>query len=266
MIFGLATFLATTAHGFECGAPVRLDELASALEQAEAAYIDLDEVGFRDKVNELAGILLPCAKDAFPPTLASRHHRLMALHLLMVGDEPGALSAIEAAKIGDPEFMFPDDLLPPTHPLRAHYEAYVPHPKTRNVPEPRVGSIAFDGQHTRRRSKIHPTVAQLFDEQGLAQSTTYLGARETLPPYRAIPRRRNTLILGGASALVVSATMYGLAWAQRGDLFSSASDQALTAKHLDSKRARTNGLTLASGAFLGIAIGAGVGAAMIGEQ
>lgn len=258
--------LANPASAIECGEPVRTEEFEKALGEAEQAFIEFNEIGFRDKVTELAGILLPCVKDALPRKTVAQHHRMMAMHLLMVGDEEGSFSAVEAAKVADPEYAFPDELLDAQHPVRMHYDTYVVEESTKKVPEPRSGSVAFDGETTRRRSKLHPTVAQLFDEQGLALSTTYLGPREPLPPYRAIPRRRNTLIMASASALVVSGSMYGLAWAQRGNLFASASNQELSAKTLDAKRARTNGLTFASGAFLGVAIGTGVGAVLIGEQ
>ncbi|MEZ4319649.1 MAG: hypothetical protein R3F61_19190 [Myxococcota bacterium] len=262
----LLGLLTSGAHAIECAKPVTLAELDAALESAEAEYRDLNEVGFRDRVNEEAGLMLPCLADPLPRELVGRHHRVMALHLLMIGDEPGSLLAAEAAKIADPTYTFPDDLLPPGHPVREHYQAYEPEALVRTVPEPRTGSIAFDGTNARKRPKLHPTVAQLFDEQGLAQSTTYLGPREPLPPYRAIPRKRNTLILSSASALVVSTTMYGLAWAQRGNLFNTANDPTVSAETLDAKRARTNGLTLASGAFFGIAVGTGVSAALIGER
>jgi hypothetical protein len=262
----LTAILASTAFAVECAQPVAPADLEATLTAADEASAALDDATFRDKVNVAAGLLLPCVNAPLSPTLAAHHHRVMALHLLTTGDEVGARSAVEAAKAADPTYVFPDDLLPANHPLRQHYEAWDVDPPARNVPEPREGSLAFDGQNGRRRPKLHPTIAQRFDAQGMAQSTSYLGAREPLPPYRAIPRQRTALMLGSASALVVSGTMYGLAWAQRGDLFASAADPDVSADTLDAKRGRTNGLTIGSGAFFAIAVGAGVGAAAIGER
>ncbi|MCB9678736.1 MAG: hypothetical protein H6737_26775 [Alphaproteobacteria bacterium] len=258
--------LLASAHAIECVKPVSPAELDEALAKAETEYVDLNEIGFRDRVNEAAGLLLPCLADPLPLETVAHHHRVMAMHLLMIGDEPGALKAVEAAKVAQPDYAFPDELLPADHPVRAHYDAYAPEVATRTVPEPRSGSIAFDGANSRKRPKTHPTIAQLFDPQGLAQSTTYLGPRDPLPPYRAIPRQRNMLIVGSGASLAVSGLMYGLAWGQRGNLFKSAQDQSLSADVLDGKRARTNALTFTSGAFFGIAVGAGVGAALIGER
>ena len=263
MIFVLSAF---SALAFECVKPVTADELNKTIEAAETAFIELDEDGFRDKVNDAAGLLLPCVSEALDDATVARHHRLMALHLMAMGDESGAFAAADAAKAADPEYVWPDDLLNAEHPLRIHYEAAEPSKKTRRVPEPRQGSIAFDGEHTRNRPAFQPTVAQIFDAQGLALSTTYLASREPLPPYRAIPRRRNTLIVASGSALVIAGSLYGMAFAQRSNLFTSAKDQSVAADDLNAKRDRTNALTLASGAFLGISIGTGVAAALIGEQ
>lgn len=266
MLAILLGLFSPAAHAVECANPVSPTELDEALAKAETEYVDLNEVGFRDRVNEAAGLLLPCVGDALPSPVVAHHHRVMSLHLLMVGDEPGALDAVESAKLADPEYAFPDELMPPDHPVRAHYEAYVPEADTRKVPEPRSGSIAFDGTNTRERPKGHPTIVQIFDEQGLAQSTTYVGPRQTLPPYRAIPRQRTTLAIGAGSALLLSATMYGLAWGQRGNLLNNASDLSLDASTLDAKRGRANAYTAMSGLFFGVALGAGTGAVLVGER
>lgn len=255
-----------SAHAFECAEPVQPKALDQALTSAETAFADLDDVGFRDKVNEIAGILLPCVSRALPRPIVARYHRVMALHLFTIGDEGGALSALDAAKLADPEYVFDDALLPANHPLREHYASAAPDEAMRKVPEPRTGSIAFDGVVERERSKTLPALVQLFDEQGISQSTSYLAPREQLPPYRAIPRQRTTLILGSAGAFLVSGTMYGLAWAQRGNLIASAQNPDTSKDILDGKRNRTNALVLGSAAFFGVSVGAGVGAAIIGER
>lgn len=254
------------ANAWECPAPVDPGTLQATLDAADDASIALDDAKFRDLVNQAAGIELPCVSGALPPATVAHHHRVMALHLLTVGDDAGAKVALEAARAADPEYVFPDELLPPGHPLRDHYEQTEVRVTTRRVPEPRAGSVSFDGRNSRNRPKVHPTIAQFFDAQGQATSTTYVGPREPLPPYRAIPRQRNVLLLSSASALVISGTMYGLAWAQRGDLFDTALQADATAGTLNAKRDRTNALTVGSGAFLGIAVGTGVGAVLIGER
>lgn len=255
-----------TAFAADCPRQVPISEFETTLQRAESAFSELDDVGFRDAVNVLAGLQLPCLSASIPKNVAARHHRVMSLHLFSIGDEESAMRAVEAARLNDPEFSWPDALLPSDHPLRQHYESAEVTDKARKVPEPRSGSLGFDGTNSRKRPKFQPTVAQIFDQSGQPQSTTYLGARDPLPAYRAIPRQRTTLMIGSGSAVVISGVLYGLAHASRGNLFSSARDQSVSAKTLDAKRDRTNGLTLASGAFLGLGIGAGVGAALIGER
>ncbi len=266
LMFGLLLSTAPTARAAECGTPVAADEIEATLSAAEEEFAGLNESGFRDKMNEANGILLPCVQEPLPAEVVAHHHRVMALNLFLVGDETAALRAAEAARVADPDYVFPDTLLPADHPVRAHYDAYEPEQKTRNVPEPRVGHLAFDGASTRARPKTHPTIAQLFDGQGNAVSTRWLAARDPLPPYRAIPRQRNALIISSGASLILAGATYGMAWAQRGNLFSSANDPNAEADTLNAKRARTNGLTFASGAFLGVSIGLGVGAATIGER
>lgn len=262
----MIALLLSAAFAADCPRPIPLNEFGSTLEKAEKAFADLDDVGFRDTVNEIAGLQLPCLSDAIQPKLAARHHRVMALHLFTIGDEESAKKAVESARVSDPEYAWTDALLQADHPLRVHYESADADSKSRKAPEPRSGSLAFDGENTRKRPKFRPTIAQIFDQSGQPKSTTYLGPREPLPAYRAIPRKRTTLIISSASAVAISGILYGLAHASRGNLFNSARDQTISAKTLDAKRSRTNGLTLASGAFLGIGIGAGVGAVLIGEQ
>ena len=53
----------TLALAVECKEPIPLDELSRSLDVAEQAYIDFDDTGFRDQVNILTGVHLPCVGD-----------------------------------------------------------------------------------------------------------------------------------------------------------------------------------------------------------
>ena len=93
------------AWALDCEAPVPLGELEATLGEAEQAYVDFDDVLFRDKVNIAAGILLPCVGDALPAATASRFHQVTALHLFTIGDEANAALAIQAARAVDPRWL-----------------------------------------------------------------------------------------------------------------------------------------------------------------
>jgi hypothetical protein len=250
----------------ECAEPITLEELHGGLAIAESAYMDLDDAKFRDSVNELAGIMLPCLGEAVPTELAARYHRVMAIHLFTIGDEENADLSLLAAKGAEPEFAFDDEFLPPNHFLRKSWAELEVSEASRMVPEPRGGSVSFDGRNGRKRPTEHPTIAQIFDESGLAQSTHYLAPRESLPPYAAIPRQRNMLISCAGGALALSGTTYGLAWSANGRVFSQASNPNTKAADLDASRASANALSFLSGALFGVAAGCGTVAGVIGQR
>lgn len=258
-------WIATVAWGLECEAAVPLAELEATLGEAERAWVDFDDTLFRDKINIAAGILLPCVGDALPAELAVRYHQVTALHLQSIGDEANARLALQAAHAAAPDAELSLTLFPEGSPARDWWTEWEPG-KTRRIPEPRYGSIAFDGTHTRARPAELPHIFQLFDESGLARSTSYLAPREPLPPYPAIPRQRNTLLACSAGGVAGSAVLLGAAWAVRGALIRNAGDPTTPADTLDGQRGTVNALSLASAGLLGAGAGCGVGAAVIGER
>ncbi len=183
----------------ECVDRMSRGEVGTAFERAERSFLDLDDAGFRDRFNELAGIVLPCTGDLVPPPLAARYHRLMAIHLYGLGDRDGAVASIRAARWAA-EADTAGDLLAPTHELAEAAAGDTEPPKTHRVPEPRAGSIAFDGLNGRERPIGVPTLVQVFDESGQAVVTDYIGPRDPLPEYAAVPRRRNLLVGVGIGA------------------------------------------------------------------
>lgn len=261
----MLVWLAASAWAIECEASVPLEELNATLEEAEKAYIDFDDVVFRDKVNIAAGILLPCIGDALPADTAARYHQLTTLHLMNIGDEANAKLALWASRAAHPEGELSVELFPEGTPAREWWSGFEPG-KTRKVPEPRYGSVAFDGEHTRSRPADLPHVFQLFDEAGMARSTSYLAPREPLPAYPAIPRQRNALLGCGAGSVAGSAVLLGAAWAVRGSMISAARDLSTPAEQLDRQRGTMNGLALGSAALFGVGVGCGAGAAVIGER
>jgi hypothetical protein len=256
----------TIALGVECKEPIPLDELARSLDVAEQAYIDFDDTGFRDQVNILSGVHLPCVGDPVAPALVRRTHTVIGLHFLAMGDEANAELSIKAAHAADPDARVDRRLIPEGHPADAWWVDEETAEKTRKVPEPRVGSVAFDGEHTRARRAELPAVFQLFDETGRARSTQYLGPRQPLPSYAAIPRQRNILLGCSAGSVAASAALLGGSWAARGSLIRGAQDPTTAADVLDGRRASMNGMAVASAALFGVGTGCGVGAYLIGER
>jgi len=254
-----------TAWALDCEEPIPLEELNATLGEAETAYVDFDDTVFRDKVNIAAGVLLPCVGDALPRETVVRYHQVTALHLLTIGDEANARLALHAARAVDPEAALNLELFPEGSPGAEWWTSWE-EGKSSKVPEPRYGSIAFDGEHTRERPRDVPHIFQLFDKNGLARTTQYLAPREPLPSYPAIPRQRNMLIGCGVGGAVGSAILLGGAWATRSALLRNASDLSTSADDLDGQRGTMNGLALGSAALFGVGVGCGAGALVIGER
>lgn len=254
------------AFAAECKDPIPLDELERSLTAAEDAFVDFDDTGFRDKVNVISGVLLPCVGDPVPPELARRTHTVIGLHFMAMADEENAALSIQAAHAVDPTAEIDRRLFPAGHPAEAWWIDQSLAEKSRKVPEPKFGSVAFDGTHTRTRMSELPQVFQLFDESGRARATQYLAPRQPLPSYSAVPRQRNVLIGCSAGSAAGALAMLAGSWATRSSLIRSAQDTTTTADTLDGKRSTMNGLAVGSAALFGVGAGCGASAVVIGER
>jgi hypothetical protein len=253
------------AYALECADPVDLSELRAAMDGVEAAWRDLDDVGFRDRTNELSGLLLPCVSVVLPPEDAARMHRIAALHLEVVGDAEAAVAAAHAGHAVQPDLAW-NDLVPPDHELRIAWDAAQPPDRFALVPEPRAGELAFDGTVGRRRPLDVPTVAQVVDASGIAIRTSYLGPGDPLPAYAAIPRMRNRLLGCTGGAVALSGASYAVSWGARGRMVGIAADPTTPGADIDGLRATANWTSVTSGLMLGIGAGCGVGALLIGDR
>jgi hypothetical protein len=247
-----------------CGEPLTRDDLRAAIERAEGSLVELDDAGFRDRFNELAGIVVPCMGDLVPPDLAARYHRLMGIHLLAMGDHEAATASVVAARSAAGDLALPGDLL--AGELKDAWASASGPGKTRKVPEPRTGAVAFDGVAQRERPVEAPTVVQLFDASGRAVATEYVGAGDPLPTYAAIPRRRNSLIAVGIGGGAVAVGSWLGAALVRGDLFAMAADPSAPADALDSRRATANTLSVVGAIGATVAVGGAAGALAVGPR
>jgi hypothetical protein len=245
----------------------RLDRqgFATRLDDAERAWLDLDTAAFRDRVNVLTGLVVPCLGDLVPPDLSARWHRVMALHLDTLGASEGADGSISAAHTLDAGLVFDDAWVGEDHHLRAAF-ASAQADGTRRVPEPRSGTLAFDGTPGRDRPANQPTLVQVFDAAGVARTTAYLGARDPLPAYEAIPKVRNRLLVGTGLSLLATGVTLGLAYSAQGELFSLAEDQQVPGPELEAQRRRADGLAAVSYGLVGLTAGLGGAALAVGQR
>ncbi len=257
--------LVAPAHALECPERLTREDLSVELGKAETAYANLDTMGFRDRMNGMAGLLLPCMGDLVPADLAARTHRVIAFQQLELGNPAAAEAAVSAVHHVDPALTLPDDWLPPEHPLRTAFAAATP-PSYSKVPEPRVGTIAFDGTNGRLRPREVPTVFQQFDASGVAQSTVYLGPMDPLPTYSAIPRRRTTLAISGGASGALGLGLMAASFLQYQSMVASADDLSVPKADLIAMRGTTNALYLGGATFLGAGVGLGAAAIATGQR
>jgi hypothetical protein len=256
----------SAAFAVDCVAPVSRSELRVALDEAEAAWTSFRDEEYRVDVDHLVGFALPCLADAVQPSDAARVHTLLALQRFAAGDVDGAVQSAAAARASEPDRVPDLTMVPQHHGLRPTFDAPPPHPDARRVPEPRAGSLAFDGVPTRTRAD-RPTIVQLFDEAGVARVTDYLGPREPLPSYAAVPRRRRALAACAGVAAGAGLGSLAAAAGSRSALLSAAVEVPdASRRELERMRSTADAWTLVGWPSLAVASACAVGAVAVGPR
>jgi hypothetical protein len=266
----LAALLVAAAADAACPNPRSTADLMSALDEAKAAYGDLDVDGFRAAIDR-ARADLPCVTDEVTPHLAAELHRHEGLLAFFDRQPDRSTTAFAAARRIEPDYRFPESLVPAGNPVLDDYGALDPDGgKVERVPEPASGRLALDGRTSTGRSRSFPTVAQLFDDGGQVTLTAYLWPTDPLPSYAPKPeapppvaeggwrpdRRDRRFLLGAGASLAASAALYAGALA----VHARYDDDATPIDRLDRLRAANNGLVLASGVSLAVGVSLGTAA------
>lgn len=276
--------LLSAAARAECAATTSSADLVSALDQAKAAYGNLDVDGFRAAMAH-ARTVLPCLSDEVTTHLAAEMHRFEGLHAFVDRMPEKATTAFAAARAVEPNYRFPSTLVPAGNPVLEQYGAIDPDSgRVERVPEPLDGRLTFDGRPSTVRSKSFPTVVQLLDGDGTTRTTAYLWPTDPVPPYTPKPATaqvaegggnggggsvtdalnsgpdRNFLVGAGVSA-GVAAALYAGAFVVHGKY--QREDTPIDS--LDGLRTANNGLVLASGTGAAVAVGLGTMAFVVGR-
>jgi hypothetical protein len=227
-------------------------ELAERLTAAEAAYVALDADTFGRALDD-ATLLVPCLSDVPSRDLAARMHRLDGLRLFAAGDNEAALASMQAARILDPGYRFPEEMLPADHALRVAYEGLpTEEGDVTRPPQPVDGTFVFDGVEQPWRPVDRATLYQLVEGPSVS-TTRLLGPEEELPPYRAKPRARNRLLVGSGILLGLSGLFYGLAWSANDQFWDTDGDATIS--DYESLQARSRTYTALSATSLGLSVG-----------
>lgn len=240
----------------DCTFRTSRDELGVALTAAEAAYVTLDVAEFQRATTDV-DFVVPCLDALVSTDLAASLHRIRGLGRFADGDPDGALVALRAARVLQPDYVFPEEVLPPGFELRTLYEELDPTPgEGRKLPKPRGGSLVFDGRDGRFRPDDTDALYQRTDRGGTVVETRVLAPSDPTPSYPGV-RKRQTAFLASAGVTAVGAgVLYGLAWSSRGTLDDL--DASWTEDDLLAVQRRTNSLFGASIAVGALAVGQGV--------
>lgn len=268
-VLALATLLTIAlapakAHASDCMAASHPADVADRLKAAESALESADPDAFQGALEEVS-LLVPCLAETLPSATAAQLHRLTGVQEYNAGNTAKASPAFLAARVLDPSYHFPASEFSAEHPIRTTYEAAnAGQFKDKKAPEPKTGSITFDGAATRNRPADRNTVVQLLNPSSQVTQTTYLLPDQPLPTYAAVPHLRNSLLIGTVVALAGSAACYGGAWAAHGQFV--ADDPTYTLDQLEGYQGATNALFAASISLGVVAIGGGTGALLVGAR
>lgn len=257
------------ADGTGCAAPTSTADVLAALELAEAAYADADLAALQ-VARDRALQTLPCVSETMSRTLIARFHRTMGLTAFVTADTERAERAFAAARTIEPGYVFPAEVVPPGNPALDHYQAMaVDRPLLAPLdPLPAEGLLLLDGRPATARPASWPVVAQVLDETGRVQATSWTWPDEALPAYpRALPvaqvavsatppttplvdqaapergRRKLPWIVATASCAVATGALLAVSRSA----YATWDDDATTdPERLDALRATTNGTFYAS--------------------
>ncbi len=251
-------------------------QLDEAIDHAESAFAELRVDDFEVSIDQI-DLMLECLEGPVVPETAARLHRIQGIVKYAVGDERRATSSLMAARRLDPGHPIPDSLVPPDHPVRQIYDNVdLGQDPTTDVPEPKSGWLAFDGERGLGRPLERATVVQVFKEDGRAVTARYSFPGDPMPPYPgfrssmsadmlgvdavAEPSRRTPVGLFVAGGVMLAAGAGGLFMANAQD---QAMDDATTVQELDAAFGRQKTFGYAGYALVGTGlVGIGLGFAL----
>ncbi len=245
-----------SAECFEADA----DYLRALLDDSETYLADFRPAAFQEAMATVTE-QLPCTTEAISPGLAAQLHRLKGIEAYGERDTALAHAAFAAAWSADPEYRFPETILPPSHPILDVYNGAAAHkPEPAPLPETPGAFVWIDGKDALTIDTARASLLQVFTPEGEVLSTHWLKPGDPLPPSLLIlgeaPVRRDLdrpLMISTGTAAVVAGGLYaGAALTHR-----RYEDQDTPDSSLDTLRRRNNALLVASGSLGVVALGTG---------
>lgn len=169
----------------QCEEPTTTAELYDVIDQSHLEFSGLEVDAFRRSTERIREIV-PCLSDTVPRYLAAELHRLFGLQAAAVGDRTLMEQAFTAARNLEPEYKFPEAMVPPNSPVMEEYQRIREGSEEReSVREPKHGYLRFDGRPGTTRPVNSPTVVQVVHRSGRVLQTAYVLPGEPMPAYEA---------------------------------------------------------------------------------
>ncbi|MEQ1506207.1 MAG: hypothetical protein ABMB14_28500 [Myxococcota bacterium] len=249
--------------------PASSADLLAALEDAEAGFGNLDLDLFR-VASDTAAADVACLAETLPRPLIARLHRVQGLRAFVDDDPVAAAAAFASARAIEPNYQFPEALVPAGHPVRERYFTQDPASGgDQDLLPPIDGQIEVDGRPGADLPRTRPSVVQWIRADGAVPESHYLrpGAAmfeyppAVVGPVEALtetPRERRArpsvpMAIGAGVLLAAAAGSYAVAADARHDYFADDVDP----DQLEPLRSKT-------AAFFYGAVGAGSAGAALG--
>lgn len=230
VLFWLPFAVAATS---DCTAPRSLAELRDSNAFAERAWGE--DAAVFDEAAAALEPTLACVIEVIPPTEAARVHRLRGLLAFRKRDLQAATAAFAAARELDPEYRFPEALVPEGNPVDTLYRNARAATELRSFDAPKRGwTLRLNGAEAAARNEATPAVIQVVDPVGRVQSGAWIAEHAALPAYPTWREGlRTPLVVAGLSAVAVGAGLWGFGAATRPDpasLTTASEGQAAEAR------------------------------------
>ena len=166
-----------------CPTAAALSELNRDVDRAERAYGTLDLDGFMSSSDALRADL-PCLGEPMTRVVAARIHRVEGLRGFVDSDRRAAAQSFAAARSLEPDYRFPEDLVPSGYPEWELYDAIDLTLGGSAKVDPMIdGYILFDGKVGPERPTEWAAIVQIINEEGEVVNTAYLRPGQPMPSY-----------------------------------------------------------------------------------
>lgn len=272
----IVELLVAQALAAPCVAPSTALDLLSAIGSSETAFVAMDLERF-EASRSSAEALLGCLSEPLYPPDAAAWHRLEATAAFIRADDAATIAAYRSSFALQPDYLLPERVAPPGHPLRAWFDAARVLPPSPSVAFADLDvALYVDGTRATSYPADRPFVLQAMGRTGRIESTVAVAAAGPLPDWATVAavtgkapqkpkpakepssgERPVALLIGTGGAALAAGTAYTVAWAQHGRFMNPETPL----DELDGHLRATNTATVLSGVFAGAA--AGLGAAVV---